>query len=109
MNFNHTRSGEIFVGSKESGSFFPEFNEEVSVYERFYICSTLTTTDNRFCGYFCSENIFNLSLLGLTYTERNLFLKGLDFFPFQHKINDLELKNGFNKFCMIMCIIYFSG
>ena len=50
--------------------------------------NNVTTTDNRFPGYFCSETIFDLSNRVLTDTEIEVLKKGLDFAPIQKKLNE---------------------
>ena len=50
-------------------------------------------------GYFCSDTIFNLSRKFLTDSEIKVLQKGLDYAPIQSKINELELRNGFEEFC----------
>ena len=62
----------------------------------------VTTTDNRFSGYFCSETIFNLSNQMLTDTEIKVLKNGLDFTPIQKKLNEPELRSDFNEFCRRM-------
>ena len=64
--------------------------------------SGLTTVENRLCGYFCSETIFNLSHRVLTDTEIKVLERGLDFLPIQRKINESELRPDFNEFCRRM-------
>ena len=48
------------------------------------------------------NTIFNLSHHVLTDTEIKVLEKGLDFAPIQQKINEPELKQGFNDFCRRM-------
>ena len=53
-------------------------------------------------GYFCSDPVFNLSWRILTETEIKFLEKGLNFAPIQKKINELELRTDFSKFCRRM-------
>ena len=75
---------EMLEGSKESESVIPEFKKKSEVKRD--STSGLTTTENRLCGYFCSETIFNLSHRMLAETEIKGLEKGLDFAPIQRKI-----------------------
>ena len=53
-------------------------------------------------GHFCSDAVFNLSRRILTETEIKVLEKGLNFAPIQNKINEPELRTGFNEFCRRM-------
>ena len=48
--------------------------------------------DKRLKGYFCSDIVFNLSGRVLSEYEIKVLEKGLDFVPFQRKVNEPELK-----------------
>ena len=86
---------EMLEGSKESESVIPESKKNSEVTKD--STSGLTTVENRLCGYFCSETIFNLCHRVLT-----VLGKGLDFAPIQRKINEPELRRDFNEFCRRM-------
>ena len=64
--------------------------------------NNVATTGNRLSGCFCSETIFNLSNRVLTDTEIRVLEKGLDFAPFQKKLNESELRSDVNDFCRKM-------
>ena len=68
---------EMVDGAKESESVIPEFKKRSEFMKD--STSGLTTVENRLCGYFCSETIFNLSHRVLTDTEIKVLEKGLDF------------------------------
>ena len=51
--------------------------------------------DKRLIGYFCSDTIFNLSDRVLSESEIKVLEKGLDFVPFQRKLNEPELRRDF--------------
>ena len=53
-------------------------------------------------GYFCSETVFNLSKKVLTEAEIKFLEKGLDYVPFQNKVNEPELRSDFQEFCRRM-------
>ena len=91
---------EMLEGSKESESVIPESKKNSEVTKD--STSGLTTVENRLCGYFCSETIFNLSHRVLTDAEIKVLGKGLDFAPIQRKINEPELRRDFNEFCRRM-------
>ena len=91
---------EMLEGSKESESVIPESKKNSEVMKD--STSGLTTVENRLCGYFCSETIFNLSHRVLTDAEIKVLGKGLDFAPIQRKINEPELRRDFNEFCRRM-------
>ena len=48
--------------------------------------------DKRLNGYFCSDIVFSLSGRVLSEYEIKVLEKGLDFVPFQRKVNEPELK-----------------
>ena len=48
--------------------------------------------DKRLNGYFCSDTVFNLSGRFLSESEIKVLEKGLDFAPFQRKVNEPELR-----------------
>ena len=48
--------------------------------------------DKRLKGYFCSDTVFNLSGRVLSESEIKVLEKGLDFVPFQRKVNEPELR-----------------
>ena len=64
--------------------------------------NNVTTTDNRFSRYLCSETIFNLSNRVLTDTDIKVLEKGLKFAPIQQKLNEPEPRSDFNEFCRRM-------
>ena len=51
--------------------------------------------DKRLKGYFCSDTVFNLSGRVLSESEIKVLEKGLDFAPFQSKVNEAELRRDF--------------
>ena len=51
--------------------------------------------DKRLKGYFCSDAVFNLSDRVLSEGEIKVLEKGLDFVPFQRKLNEPELRRDF--------------
>ena len=55
----------------------------------------------RFKCYFCSGTVFNLSSRVLSESSLE---KGLDFVPFQRKVNELELRRDSEGFCKCMRI-----
>ena len=69
----------------------------------------LTTVENRLCGYFCLETIFNLSHRVLTVTQIKVLEKVLDFALIQQKINEPELRSDFNEFFKIMRLKWHFG
>ena len=91
---------EMLEGSNESESVILESKKNLEVTKD--STSGLTTVENRLCGYFCSETIFNLSHRVLTDAEIKVLGKGLDFAPIQRKINEPELRRDFNEFCRRM-------
>ena len=56
--------------------------------------------DKRLKGYFCSETVFNLGGRVLFESEIRVLEKGLDFAPFQWKVNEPELRKDFEEFCI---------
>ena len=58
--------------------------------------SGLTTFENRSCGSFCSETIFNLHHGVLTNTEIKVLERGLDFVQIQRQSNEPKLRRDFN-------------
>ena len=56
--------------------------------------------DKRLKGYFCSDTVFNLSGRVLFESEIRVLEKGLDFAPFQRKVNEPELRKDFEEFCI---------
>ena len=60
--------------------------------------------DNRLKGYFCSDTVFTLSGRVLSEYEIKFLEKGLDFAPFQRKVNEPELRRDFQEFCRRMRI-----
>ena len=56
--------------------------------------------DKRLKGYFCSDNVFNLSGMVLFKSEIRVLEKGLDSAPFQRKVNEPELRKDFEEFCI---------
>ena len=60
--------------------------------------------DKRLKGYFCSDTVFNLSGRVLSESEIKVLEKGLDFAPFQRKVNEPELRRDFQEFCRRMRI-----
>ena len=54
--------------------------------------------DKRLTGYFCSDTVFNLSDRVLFKSEIRVLEKGLDFVPFQRKVNEPELRKDFEEF-----------
>ena len=88
---------EMLDGAKESGSVIPEFKKRSEVMKD--STSGLTIVENRLCGYFCSETIFNLSDRVLTDIERKVLEKGLEFVRIKCRINESELRRDFNEFC----------
>ena len=91
---------EMLDGAKESESIIPEFKKMSEVMKD----STygLATAENRLCGYFCSETIFNLSHQVLTDAKIKVLEGSLDFVPIQRKINEPELRRDFNELCRRM-------
>ena len=55
--------------------------------------------DKRLKGYFCSDTVFYLSGRVLSESEIKVLEKGLDFLPFQRKMNEPELRRDFEEFC----------
>ena len=55
-------------------------------------------------GCFCSNTVFNLSGSVLSESEVKVLEKGLDFAPFQRKVNEPELRIDFEEFCRRMGI-----
>ena len=84
-------------GGKDTKSVIPEFKKRSEVMKDSK--SGLTTVENRLCGYFCSETIFNLSHQVLTNIETKVLEKELGFAPIQRKTNEPELIRDFNEFC----------
>ena len=60
--------------------------------------------DKRLKGYFCSDTVFNLSGRVLSESEVRVAEKGLDFAPFQRKVNEPELRK---DFCRLMRIKWY--
>ena len=60
--------------------------------------------DKRLKGYFCSDTVFNLSGRVLSESEIKVLEKGLDFAPFQKKVNEPELRRYFEEFSRRMRI-----
>ena len=60
---------------------------------------TENTSINRLKAYFYSDAIFNLSHRILPDAEIKILEKGLDFAPIQTKVNEPELRKGFEEFC----------
>ena len=60
--------------------------------------------DKRLKGYFCSDTVFCLSGRVLSESEIKILEKGLDFLPFQRKVNEPELRRDFEEFCRSMRI-----
>ena len=60
--------------------------------------------DKRLKGYFCSDTVFNLSGRVLSESEIKVLEKGLDFAPFQKKVNEPELRRDFEEFSRRMRI-----
>ena len=73
----------MLEGFKESESVIPELMKRSEFIKD--STSGLTTVENRLCGYFCSETIFNLSHRVLTDTEIKVLEKDLDFARFNLK------------------------
>ena len=59
-------------------------------------------SDKRLKVYFCSDTVFNLSGRVLSEGEIKVLEKELDFAPFQRKVNEPELRKGFEEFCRRM-------
>ena len=57
--------------------------------------------DKRLKGCFCSDTAFNLSGRVLSESEIKVLEKGLDFVPFQRKVNEPELRRDFKEFCRL--------
>ena len=49
-------------------------------------------------AYFCSDTVFNLSGRVLSESQIKVLEKGLDFAPFQRKVNEPELRRHFEEF-----------
>ena len=64
----------------------------------------IISPDKRLKGYFCSGIVFNLSGRVLSESEIKVLEEGLDFAPFQTKVNEPELRRDFQKFCRRMRI-----
>ena len=60
--------------------------------------------DKKLKGYFCSDTVFNLSGRVLSESEIKVLEMGLDFAPFQRKVNEPELRRDFEEFCRSMRI-----
>ena len=60
--------------------------------------------DKRRKGYLCSDTVFTLSGRVLSEYEIKFLEKGLDFAPFQRKVNEPELRRDFEEFCRRMRI-----
>jgi hypothetical protein len=55
--------------------------------------------NGRLKGYFCSENVFNLSHKILSDVEINILGKGLEFVPTSFKVNyEMDLREDFQEF-----------
>ena len=54
------------------------------------------------CCYFCSDTVFDLSRRVISEDEIKVLEKGLDFAPVRNKLNEPELRKGFDKFCQQM-------
>ena len=63
--------------------------------------------DKRLKGYFRSDTVFNLSSMVLSESEIKFLEKGLDFAPFQRKVNELELRRDSEGFCKCMRIKWY--
>ena len=61
--------------------------------------SSITSDENRFPGYFCSNTIFNLGNMAHSDNEVKALGKDVDFAPVQRKINKPELRSDFGEFC----------
>ena len=68
--------------------------------------TSVTKDESRLSGYFCSETVFNLSNRVLSDAEIRVLEKRLDYAPIQRKINEPELRHGFNDFCKRMRLIW---
>ena len=77
---------EMLDSANESQSVILDFKERSEVMKD--SSSGLIIFENRLCGYFCSENIVNLSHRVLTDTEIKVLEKGLDFASIKRKINE---------------------
>ena len=60
------------------------------------------TEQCRLTGNFVSDTVFNVSNKVFSDTEIRVLEKGLDFAPFQKKINEPELRRDFKEFCRRM-------
>ena len=63
--------------------------------------------DKRLKGYFCSNTVFNLSGKVLSESEIKVLEKGLDFAPFQRKVNEPKLGRDSEEFCRRMRIKWY--
>ena len=57
--------------------------------------------DKRLKSYFCLDTVFNSSDRVLAESEIRVLEKGLEFAPFQRKVNEPELRRDFVKFCRL--------
>ena len=62
---------------------------------------TEITSSNCLKGHFCSDTIFNSGHRVLSDAEIKIIEKGLDFFPIQKKINELELNKVLKNFVVV--------
>ena len=96
--------------SQNNGNVFSSQDEELlSILQDLQQNSSSETNSSskRIGGYFCSNTVFNLSLKVLIDTEINILEKRLDFAPVQNKINQPELRKGFEEFCRRMRIKWY--
>ena len=58
--------------------------------------------NKRLKGYFCPDTVFNFNGRVLSENEIKVHKNGLDFVPFQRKVNEPELRRDCEEFCRRM-------
>ena len=84
---------------------FEEFQNSNEIISSGYSCDVIP--DKRLKAYFCSDTLFNLSGRVLSESEIKVLEKGLDFAPFQRKVNEPKLRKDFEEFCRRMRIKWY--
>ena len=100
-HYDDNTSSEIRLSSIEDMELFEILEEFQNSYEIISSGSSCDVIpDKRLKGYFCSDTVFNLSSRVLFKSEIRVLEKGLDFVPFQRKVNETELRKDFEEFCI---------
>ena len=100
-HYDDNTSSEIRLSSIEDMELFEILEEFQNSYEIISSGSSCDVIpDKRLKGYFCSDTVFNLSGRVLFKSEIRVLEKGLDFVPFQRKVNETELRKDFEEFCI---------